>query len=84
MVDLSLAVATSLDAAAAGVTLPAIPMAPLVTVALIGCMTAALSALGFAVGWRIGNRLGRAATVLGGLVLIGIGVRLLWVALVAG
>jgi putative Mn2+ efflux pump MntP len=56
-------------------------MPPLVTVALIGGVTAALSALGFAVGWRIGSRLGRAATAFGGVVLIGIGVRVLWTAL---
>ncbi|MBK7534917.1 MAG: manganese efflux pump [Myxococcales bacterium] len=83
-VDLSLAVATSLDAAAAGVSLPSIPTSPLVSVGLIGAVTAGLSALAFVVGWRIGNRLGRAATALGGVVLIGIGVRLLVAALTAG
>ncbi len=83
-VELSLAVATSLDAAAAGVSLPAIPVDPRISVALIGVVTAALSALGFYVGCRVGDRIGRAATVLGGVVLIGIGVRLLWSALAAG
>ncbi len=83
MVDLSLAVATSLDAAAAGVSLPSVPASPLVAIALIGGVTAALSALAFAMGWRIGDKLGHRATALGGLVLIGIGVRLLWVALAA-
>jgi manganese efflux pump family protein len=84
VMDLSLAVATSLDAAAAGVSLPSIPMQPAITVALIGGVTAALSALGFVVGCRVGDRIGRAATAFGGMVLIGIGVRLLWVALSAG
>jgi manganese efflux pump family protein len=79
-IDLSLAVATSLDAAAAGVSLPSVPFPPLGTVALIGCVTAALSAVGFAIGWRIGARFGRAAIAVGGLVLIGIGARLLWAA----
>lgn len=82
LTDLSLALATSLDAAAAGVSLPSIPVPPLVTVALVGGVTAALSATGFAIGCRVGDRLGRAATALGGAVLIGIGVRLLWMALV--
>jgi manganese efflux pump family protein len=79
--ELSLALATSLDAAAAGISLPALPVAPAISVALIGGVTAALSALGYFVGCRVGDRLGRAATALGGVVLIGIGVKLLWSAL---
>ncbi|MEZ4361986.1 MAG: manganese efflux pump MntP family protein [Kofleriaceae bacterium] len=82
-VDLSLALATSLDAAAAGVSLPSIPVAPAVTLAWIGAATAALSLLGFVVGARAGSRFGRAATALGGVVLIGIGARILWRALAA-
>lgn len=81
LVDLSLALATSLDAAAAGVSVPSIALAPVLTIALIGGVTAVLSALGFVIGRKIGARLGHAATALGGVVLIGIGVRLLWLAL---
>lgn len=81
MLDLSLAVATSLDAAAAGVSLPSLPVSPVLTVALIGGVTAALSATGFIVGARIGDRIGKTATAIGGVVLIGIGVKLLWSAL---
>ena len=81
VMDLSLAVATSLDAAAAGVSLPSIPMQPAITVALIGGATAALSALSFVIGCRVGDRIGRAATAFGGVVLICIGIRLLWMAL---
>lgn len=84
VMDLSLALATSLDAAAAGVSLPSIPMEPAITVALIGGVTAALSALSFVIGCRVGDRIGRVATVFGGVVLIGIGIRLLWAALSAG
>jgi manganese efflux pump family protein len=84
VMDLSLAVATSLDAAAAGVSLPSIPMDPVITVALIGGVTAALSALGFVIGCKVGDRIGRVATAFGGVVLIGIGVKLLWSALSAG
>lgn len=80
-VDLSLALATSLDAAAAGLTLPSLPTSPLISVALIGVVTAALAATGFAIGCRVGDKIGRAATALGGVVLIGIGVRLLWMGL---
>lgn len=79
--ELSLALATSLDAAAAGISLPALPVPPAISVALIGGVTAALSALGYFVGCRVGDRIGRAATALGGAVLIGIGIKLLWSAL---
>lgn len=81
MLDLSLAVATSLDAAAAGVSLPSLPVSPVLTVALIGGVTAALSATGFIVGAKVGDRIGKTATAIGGVVLIGIGVKLLWSAL---
>lgn len=83
MLDLSLAVATSLDAAAAGVSLPSLPVSPGITVALIGGVTAALSAAGFIVGAKIGDRIGKTATAIGGVVLIGIGIKLLWSALAA-
>lgn len=79
--DLSLALATSLDAAAAGVSLPSLTAPPALSLTAIGVVTAALSAAAFVIGCRVGARLGRAATALGGLVLIGIAVRLLWSAL---
>ncbi len=83
ILDLSLAVATSLDAAAAGVSLPSLPVSPGITVALIGGVTAALAATGFIVGAKIGDRIGKTATAIGGVVLIGIGIKLLWSALAA-
>ncbi len=82
--DLSLAVATSLDAAAAGVSLPSLPVSPAISLALIGGVTAALSATGFVIGAKVGDRIGKTATAIGGVVLIGIGVKLLWSALAAG
>jgi manganese efflux pump family protein len=83
-IDVSLALATSLDAAAAGVSVPALPLPPLITIACIGVVTTALAAAGFALGWRVGNRFGRGATALGGVMLLGIGARILWLALAAG
>jgi putative Mn2+ efflux pump MntP len=73
--DLALALATSIDAAAAGVTLPQHGSPPVVLIA-IGVVTAALSTLGFAVGTRLGRGAGRSLTALGGVVLIGLGVRI--------
>lgn len=69
-----LAIATSLDAAAAGITLPMLPVSPGMTIAVIGVVTAACSALGFAAGQLIG---GRKLELAGGLVLIGIGIKIL-------
>lgn len=74
---LGLAVATSIDAAAAGITLPALAVDPWQTIALIGVITAACSVLGFLVGRSAGARFGKRVEILGGLILIGLGVRVL-------
>ena len=74
---LVLAIATSIDALAAGFTLPLMG-APLgVSLAAIGITTAILSALGLFAGQRFGATLGKRLDVVGGLVLIGIGVKTL-------
>lgn len=74
---LGLAVATSIDAFAAGITLPLFEAPIAVSLATIAITTAALSALGLAIGRRLGDRLGRGLDALGGAVLIGLGVKLL-------
>jgi manganese efflux pump family protein len=74
---LGLALATSIDAAAAGLTLPLVPVAPWVALTLIGGVTAACSATGYLAGRFVGERLGARLSALGGLALIGIGVDLL-------
>jgi putative Mn2+ efflux pump MntP len=74
---LALGVATSIDAAAAGLTLPLVPVQPWVALALIGGITAACSAAGFRLGRVAGARLGSRLEILGGAVLIGIGVKML-------
>jgi len=77
MLYLGLAVATSIDAAAAGLTLPLVPVAPWIALVLIGTITAACSVVGYLVGRFFGERFGSRLAILGGLVLIGIGVELL-------
>ena len=77
VVYLGLAVATSIDAAAAGLTLPLVPVAPWISLLLIGTITAACSATGFVAGRYAGQRFGARLAMVGGLVLIVIGVRLL-------
>lgn len=74
---LGLGLATSIDAAAAGITLPMIPVSPWLSVALIGAITAACSLAGFTAGRYLGDKLGARLAALGGLVLIGIGTKIL-------
>lgn len=76
-VYLGLAVATSIDAAAAGLTLPLVPVAPWIALTLIGTITAACSAIGYLAGKLVGERVGARLAALGGLVLIGIGIEML-------
>jgi putative Mn2+ efflux pump MntP len=74
---LLLAIATSIDALAAGITLPMID-APLVTsLVTIGVTTALLCILGLYAGRRFGAMLGKRLDVVGGLVLIGLGTKIL-------
>jgi putative Mn2+ efflux pump MntP len=72
-----LAIATSIDAAAAGLTLPLVPVDPWISVVLIGVVTAVCSAVGYMAGQFIGKYLGNKLALVGGLVLIAIGVNIL-------
>lgn len=72
-----LAVATSIDALAAGVALPMLDARLGVALATIGVTTAVLSALGVVIGRRAGAALGRRLDVLGGVVLIALGTKML-------
>lgn len=83
-VMLVLALATSVDALAAGFALPLMG-APLgLSLAAIGLTTATLSALGLYAGHRFGAALGSRLDALGGIVLIGLGVKTLVEHLSAG
>jgi putative Mn2+ efflux pump MntP len=75
---LVLAIATSIDAFAAGVTLPLLDAPLLLSVATIGLTTALLSALGLFAGQRFGALLGRRLDAVGGLVLVGLGCAVLF------
>jgi putative Mn2+ efflux pump MntP len=70
-------VATSIDALAAGITLPTLSVAPLVAVALIGGVTFAMSGAGVALGRIAGDRFGTWAERAGGIILIGLGCKIL-------
>jgi putative Mn2+ efflux pump MntP len=75
---LVLAVATSIDALAAGFTLPLLDAPLLLSIATIGGVTAVLSALGIFAGRRFGAALGARLEVVGGLVLIALGCKTLF------
>ncbi len=70
-------VATSIDALAAGITLPTLDVAPLTAGLIIGLVTFALSALGVALGRKAGDRFGPWAERLGGVILIALGAKIL-------
>jgi putative Mn2+ efflux pump MntP len=72
-----LAVATSIDALAAGVTLPVLDAPPVIAIGTIGVVTLVLSVVGAIAGGAIGARGGRALELVGGVALIGIGVKTL-------
>lgn len=72
-----LAIATSLDALAAGITLPLLDAPFLLSLVTIGVVTAALSAVGLFAGRRFGAMLGPRLDAMGGIVLIGLGLKIL-------
>lgn len=74
---LPLAVATSIDALAVGVTFAFLQADILTAAALIGITTFALSAFGVKAGAIFGSRFQNQAELAGGLVLIGMGVKIL-------
>ena len=74
---LVLAVATSIDALAVGVSYSVIGVPILLASTIIGLITFALCLLGCEFGKRIGSRLERWAEVAGGVALIGIGLKIL-------
>jgi putative Mn2+ efflux pump MntP len=74
---LGLAVATSIDALAVGVSLAMLRVRIWRPAAIIGGVTGLLCAAGIRMGDRIGSRLGRSAELAGGLVLCAIGLKIL-------
>jgi len=71
-----LSIATSIDALAVGLSLALIGSAILVPVVVIGVVAAGFTILGMHLGRRIGNAWGRKVEILGGIILIGIGLKI--------
>jgi putative Mn2+ efflux pump MntP len=72
-----LSVATSIDALAVGLTFAMLGIIVWYPAFVIGCITAALTLAGMIFGSWLGRRFGKVMEVVGGLVLIAIGVKIL-------
>ncbi len=71
------AFATSIDVLAAGITLPTLGISPLLAVAKIGGITFVMSLAGVWLGRLAGDTFGPWAERAGGIILIGLGVKIL-------
>ena len=75
---LLLAIATSIDALAIGVTFALLPGVNIWTsIALIGCTTFMISFAGVGIGFRFGNKYEKKAQIVGGVILIVLGIKIL-------
>jgi manganese efflux pump family protein len=74
---LTLAVATSIDALAAGIPLPLISAPMFLTLTTIGITTAALSTMGLFAGRHLGATLGKKLDIFGGSILVLLGLKAL-------
>ena len=72
-----MAIATSIDALTIGITLAFLNVNIWVAAAVIGIITFALSAIGVHLGSRFGAKVGSKAGILGGVVLICLGIKIL-------
>jgi putative Mn2+ efflux pump MntP len=72
----ALSVATSIDALAVGVSLAMVGVGIWQPSVIIGVVTAAISLIGIAIGDRVGSRWGPRVEIMGGLLLVAIGVRI--------
>jgi len=77
-VMLMLAIATSIDAMAAGFTLTLLDINPLIACLIIGLTTFAFSWIGVFIGFKSGTWLENKAELMGGIILILIGLKVLF------
>jgi len=71
-----LSVAVSIDALAVGLSIGVLGLSVWYPAILIGVVTGILSLVGLRLGERFGSRLGKPVEIIGGLVLIAIGIRI--------
>lgn len=73
-----LSVATSIDALAIGFSLSILGVSIWTPAVVIGLVAGVLTIIGMLIGDRVGTRWGSRVEILGGLVLIAIGLKILW------
>lgn len=79
-----LAIATSIDALAVGITFSLYPDTNIVTsISIIGAVTFVICSAGVVIGHKFGSKFKSKAELLGGIVLVGIGLKLLIEGLIA-
>ncbi len=78
IVLLALSVATSIDALAIGITLSLITSSIITAVIIIGLVTFVLSYLGIIIGKKFGHFFENKIEALGGIILIGLGLKILY------
>lgn len=74
---LALSIATSIDALAVGLSFAFLNVDMAVASATIGVTALVITAIGQLIGNRVGELVGKRAEIIGGLILIGIGVKIL-------
>lgn len=74
---LLMAIATSIDALAVGISIAFMHVDIWIAAAVIGIVTMAISSIGILLGAKIGAKIGSKAGALGGIILIAIGVNIL-------
>jgi putative Mn2+ efflux pump MntP len=73
-----LSLATSIDALGVGLSLAMLRVRIWLASAVIGVVAAGMTLLGLRLGGRFGRLLGKRVEMVGGLVLVGVGLRILW------
>ena len=71
-----LSIATSIDAMAVGLSMAMLDEPWLIPAIIIGIITWGLSSVGLLAGGRLGQKFGKRMEILGGLILLGIGIRI--------
>ena len=72
-----LAIATSIDALAIGITFSFLQVQIIEAVSIIGVVAFGMSFFGVAIGCKVGDRLNQKAKIVGGVILIGMGIKIL-------
>jgi putative Mn2+ efflux pump MntP len=74
---LTLSIATSLDSLAVGLAFAFEDINLWISASVVGVTSLVISAIGFIIGTKVGSIFGKRAEIIGGLILIGIGIRIL-------